>query len=367
MKTILAVAHDPGGATALRPVLDVLYRRRDRCLAILAQSSAVEEFEETGLPVVDCGQNSPHFSQLYEWAASQLLNYKPDLLLTATGGRASFERAFIRASRKLGIKCITVLDSWTNYSRRLLEPGESKLTRSVLPDIVTAIDKFAAAEMQKEGFPAEIIRVIGQPALDEILRWSRQPEVQKCRQFVREHYQLSPDTPLVVFFSQPIAEMYPPASMSYRGYTEHKVLADVLQALSELDPQPFLIVKTHPKEDQEKFTKLHYQSTLPLTIAKEVATEALIQATDMVIGMTSIVMVKSFLLMKNVISYQPKLIGQDALVISRLGLIKTIKEREGLVAALSETRVDDLRSELPDTWIDGRAADRLLEVIESIL
>lgn len=371
MKSILAVAHDPGGAAALRPVLAALYARRDRCLVILAQSHAVFTFADAGLTVTDCGRESLTFDDLCEWAVSQLLHHAPDLLITGTSGKASFERAFIRASRSTGTQCLTVLDSWTNYTRRFLEPGESKLLAAMLPDIIAVVDDFAVAEMQSEGFPAEIIRITGQPALDELLRWSCLPEARKSRQVVRQRYQLAPETPLVVFVSQPIDEMYPPGSTTYRGYTEFDVLADILHVLSLLSPQPLFLVKTHPRAEPAKFTHLLAQSAFPATLAEGIATEALVQAANLVIGMTSIVLMQSVLLGKNVLSYQPNLIGQDALVISRMGLIETVKDRAGLATAVRAILISDVgatraQSALPEIWQDGCAVGRICNLVDSI-
>jgi len=371
MKSVLAVAHDPGGAAALKPVLVTLHARRDRRLVILAQSHAVFAFADAGLTVTDCGRESLPFDQLCEWAVSQLRRYAPDLLITGTSGKASLERAFIRASRRVGIQCLTVLDSWTNYPHRFLEPDENQLVESFLPDIIAVMDEFAASEMVAAGFPDEVLRVTGQPALDEILSWSRLPEARESRQVVRQRYQLAPETPIVVFVSQPIAEMYPPGSTTYRGYTEFDVLADILHELSLLSPLPFFLVKTHPKAKPAKFAHLLARSAFPVTLAEGIATEELIQAANLVIGMTSIVLMQSVLLGKNILSYQPNLIGQDALIISRMGLIETVKHRAGLATAVRAILISDVgathaQPALPESWQDGYAVERICNLVDSI-
>ena len=372
MKSVLAVAHDPGGAAALKPVLVTLHARRDRRLVIIAQRNAVTTFADAGLPVTDCGRETLPFSQRYEWAVSQLWHHAPDLLITGTSGKASLERAFIRASRRVGIQCLTVLDSWTNYTRRFLEVGESELERAVLPDIIAVIDEFSAAEIQVDGFPAEIIRVTGQPALDEIFRLRDFPDSHRSLELVREHYGLMPETTLVVYFSQPIAEMYPPDSAVYRGYTEYDVLADILHALSQLSPRSFILVKTHPKAKPAKFADFLANSVFPATLVEGIATEALIQAADIMIGMTSIVLIQGVLLGKKVLSYQPDLIGRDALITSRMGLTETVKDRVRLETTLEAMLNDNIgcmytQAALPEIWQDGCAVERITALIDESL
>ncbi|MBT3389865.1 MAG: hypothetical protein HN413_05590 [Chloroflexi bacterium] len=365
MNTILAVAHDPGGAAALKPVLLALGKRSDTILVTLVRNR-VSFFDGVGISIENYKPGELSFAQLCEWAFAQLNKYAPDLLLTATSGKASVERAFIRTAHQRGIPCLTVLDSWTNYIQRFLEPGETRLSLSVLPDTIAVIDDFAAQEMYALGFPQEILCITGQPALDELFRWGHSPEARQSQILIRRRYGLFPEIPLIVFISQPIEAMYPPNTPAYRGYTEVDVLKDIMKAVSALSPRPFLLVKPHPKENHTKFMPLFEGNASSAIVSTESSTEALVQAAELVIGMTSIVLVQGLLLGRKVLSYQPDLVGQDALVTSRMGLSKTLRDRPGLQETLRSMLAGDDASlpVLPEIWQSGRAVDRICDLVD---
>lgn len=369
--SILALAQDPGGAAALQPVLSQLSQSSDVDLTVLAHHQAWQVFSAEGLNFIKCDKKEKGLSNWYAYAYDWIDKSKANLVLTATSNKKSLEKAFIRAARKRDIRCLTVLDSWTEYRNRFLEPGEQLLSKEILPDYITVIDDFTAEEMHLAGFPAEILYVTGQPSLDKFIRWIKTNSSNDSKKYFRNELGVNTHNPLIVYFSQAIADVYPPGSNEYRGYTEYDVLSTLLQSLTGIQPEPHLAIKPHPKARASKFRAMLSNASTPVSIVDTIQTDHLIAAADVIVGMTSIVLVKGFLAGRKTLSIQPNRRGQDELIISRLGLIESIINVEDAPSILRDAvsgQENIILSNIgPTTWTDGQAVERIISIIKKVL
>lgn len=345
------------------PVLKKLSTRDDISLSILAHKHAVSIFSAAGLSVVDSNDHGDEFSKWTSYAENWLEKFPLDCILTATSFAGFLERAFIRIAKKRVIYCITVLDFWTNYASRFLLPGEKDLSEEILPDAIAVIDDFAASEMQVLGFPKQILHITGQPAFDRFVLWTDSDEAREIRQKVRNILSLDDDTALVVFFSQYISDMYPPGTASYRGYTEYDVLSDLVVAITQIEPEPLFAVKTHPKETPGKYADLLLDASTKIQVVDELDADALVMGADILVGMTSTVLVKGLLAGRKLLSYQPNLVGRNELVFSRMGLLETITDRRVLASSLEDLLDSSLEAN-PDFTMPDRAVDHILALID---
>lgn len=370
---IVAVAQDPGGAIAILPVLRALARKSQIQISILARQHACQVFDQAGLSFQDC--DTPLENENTNWlefARKWLRRYSPDVVLTATSLDSGPDRGFIRATRLEGIPCIVILDSWTNYHARFLEPGESQLTTDMLPEIVGVIDSFSADEMIRYGVPEDRLRVVGQPDFDHFVDWASSTEGLAHRNGVRTQLGVTQDERLVVFFSQPISEMYGPEdSPVYRGYNESIVLELLLASISSIHRPIHLAIKMHPKEAMDKFASLLYDNKLSALVVEEQGADDLIMAADLVVGMTSIALVRAALANRPVLSIQPNLKVEDALVLGRMGILKPVTD-SGLVSeylwqALEGRDGFSWQCPLPSSWTDNLATRRVLLLIEGLM
>ena len=192
---VLLLAGDPGGASALLPVIKGWHGRK----MILAYRQAVDLFQREGLV----------FERLNDARASTidaglwLEKKRPGLVCAATSvNGVDWERHFFVASRKLGIPSVAVLDYWSNYVPRFT------LAQSLdaLPDVIGIMDERARIEMIGNGFPAERLSITGQPVLDDVRRWHADLSGDSRRRF-REQLGLAADTRAFLFISQPLREM----------------------------------------------------------------------------------------------------------------------------------------------------------------
>lgn len=368
---ILAVAQDPGGAEALVPVLSALIADEGSHVCIIGQAHAVDVFAAEDLPFVRFDDLGKGGRDAQEIADRILLDNPPRLVLTATSFGVSPERYFIRAAKHLGVPCLTVLDSWTNYTRRFLKEGETELVPAVLPDVCTVMDEFAATEMERAGFPRSVLRVVGQPALDRFTAVARATP-QAARTGLCHDLGIPETDPIIVYFSQPVLALYGRAdSATFRGYTEFDVLSVLVEAISLCGTRATLVVKTHPKERLGKYDDLLDQTLIRSQLVHQFDSDRIVLGADVAVGMTSIALMKAFLIGRRVISVQPNLIGEDECVLGRAGYIKPVTDGRLLVPALGAALERDGRdvhlSMLPNTLTDGLAVQRIMSVIRELV
>lgn len=366
----VAVAQDPGGAEALAPVLKAL-ADAGWTLMVLARRQACQVFERAGIAYSSCDE--ARLVSADECAGVALRRFEehpPQLVLTATSLEAGWERGFIRAANQQHIPCVTIVDGWSNARARFLEPGEVELTEHAIPHRVTAVDDEMASDLCQAGVPQARVRVVGQPALEQFVRWAGSEAASQARQQLRQSLQISEATRLFAFFSQPIAAMSAHGSVGQRGYDQFQVLGLVQAALAPLQERAQLIVKLHPKE--QPWTQ---EAATPGDIAAVVQDarhgDELIVAADVVVGMASMALVKAALAGRRILSIQPGLQGPDPFVLTRRGWLKTISNAPELTQALRA--LDDSASPwsnpigLPAVWTDGQATLRIAHVISELL
>ena len=135
-------------------------------------------------------------------------------------------------------------------------------------------------------------------------------------------------------------------------------------------PSATLRVKLHPKENSQKFKKLLNQYPNNVQVS-ELSEENLVLGADIVIGMTSIVLVKAYLCGKKVLSLQPNLRGVDQCVLSRMKLLQTSRNFEDLSRELlvnAETIFSlSTQTNVSHFLVDGKSVERMISIIEEAI
>ncbi len=367
-RRLLAMAQDPGGAAALSPVLLALNECSEVSCRVLARAHAMRVFAGAGVPL-DNFDDLVRSGENWQVCSQRILQEgRFDLVLTGTSFGPSPERAFIRASAQIGIPSFTLLDSWTNYRRRFLEPHETDLTADVLPGAIGVMNEFGKVEMEAHGFPPSVLHVVGQPAIDTFLSRARARQAAE-RNALRARFNVPRGEPILSYFSQPIEALYgSPGSPTFRGYTEHDVLDAVVEAVSLLPGRPALIVKPHAKESLARYERL-VRAGAGWCLADD-SDDTLVLGSDVVIGMTGVTLIKAFLIGRAVVSVQPNLQGEDQCVLARAGCIKTVAQQSALLAALlgalgrsSQTPSEEFAGCL----VDGQAVARIRALLEKLM
>ena len=328
MKKIICLAHDPGGYDALCPlgeIFDEFY-----CLGPAAQLDKKRGTSE----YLAC-----------ERIRSALVRKEISLLVTATSWGSTFESEMRKLCHEHGVINVTLLDFWSNYRDRFrLADGY------FYPDYFIVMDELARADAVADGIPAEITRVLGQPAFDKYLQASK------------GYRKRSERAGKLLFLSQPL-------SLSVKedqGYNEWTVLADCLQAADSF--RLSVMVKFHPKDTPEfyaKYKKYEVKGDL----------FELLSEYDIVIGMNSIALLHACLLGCQAVSYQPNLQGKDYCMTNKLGLTKAVTSYEQLLDELFAIQAGktgsfrQLQKGNSDEyiWLDGESTARVAEFIKNLL
>lgn len=353
---ILALSHDPGGAEVLEPVVQEIRTQPDLDLEWI---------------------HTPQNRTLDGWmelARERLQQPRPDLLLTATSHGAALEKAFIRQANLLGIASLTLLDSWSNYRERFLEPGE-ELAPEFLPNRIGIMDKFSEIEMSELWFGVKRLRQVGQPGFDRFLQWAASTQAGAIKTQLRQNLTPKLGEKLLVFFSQPIEAMDGgPGNPTYRGYVESEVLELLLRALASCKGlAPFrLAIKLHPKEKSGKYDAMLKQNPVPAQVIDHARADELLLACDVALGMTTTMLVKGAFLKLPVISIQPNQLGQERLMLIRQGWIRPCGNEQEISRALAQAISADQdgnfhASLLKGTLGDGKSVRRIMSQIRILL
>ncbi len=329
--SVLTVAGDPGGAAAMSPVLRMLGTDDRMALRMLAYRQAVTLWRQQGFTV------EPLDEKISTDGVSQMIStYKPSLLFTGTSvNGVDLEKTFIQAARKLAIPSLSLLDFWSNYRPRFADAAGAL---RYMPDKIAIMDEQARTEMSAEGFNGDRLVITGQPALDNLAN-CRKHFSRAQRQSLRQSLGLETDALLVMFISQPLSTFYSdPRGPQHPGYDENITLRLLLEALERLavasGEKIHLGVRLHPREEAEK----------PLPMSRLIRVFKMSQgdvhhqtiASNLVIGMTSMLLVEACYLGCLTLSFQPGLRVADPLPTTRSGLTRPVYKAGELDAALKD-------------------------------
>ncbi len=373
--SLVALTHDPGGAEALVPLLSELSSSDHLNVIVYVGGKGRGVLDREGFQVHRVEVQGGDCPEWTTYGQELIRRHGADLVLTGTSFVPGPELGLLRAARILSVPAIAVLDQWTNYHRRFLAPGESALDADALPDVVAVMDDFATQEMVSEGFPLDRLRVVGHPGLERFSRWVSSSEGQEEGQDVRSALGLKSCDILVSFFSQPISDLYgTDTGTTSRGYDEQQVFLGLREALAmivrEDKTSVRLVVKLHPKEFKGKYPK-EEEDEFSFTMVESSGGDAILAASDLVVGMTSMALIKAFVAGKQVISYQPDLIGPDAMVLGRAGYLETAKTpdmfADQIRCAVTGRQTARTENRLSRALTDGGSVGRLMALIQELL
>lgn len=268
-RTLVFAGHDIASGEILLPIL-----RRARAeghrVSLLAAGPTDRLWRDAGEALVDDEQP----------LAAMSPDHRPALLVTGMSYHADFERLLWRAARVAGIRSLAFLDAWINFRPRLtLSDGSI-----IQPDAVGVIDVWSRQRFQRDtGFQGPL-HTVGQPHLERLvakLRPLRQRQIGGGRK-------------LAVFFTEPVAQHLRGAD--YPGYDQFSALTALSNAMAG-HPGIDLAVKVHPKDSASDWLRWLAASGLrDRCRLTEDGTPELLATADLVVGMTTMVLIEAGLL-----------------------------------------------------------------------
>ncbi len=367
---VLAVAGDAGGAAALVSVLRRMKEAAGRWeIQVLAYRQARTVFAEAALAFHELGERADE-----EGAGRWFKDFRPDVLLTATSvNGVDWEKRMVAESRRSGIPSLAVLDFWSNYRARFADERDRL---AFLPDRIAVMDDWARTEMVELGFPADRLVVTGQPAFDEWAERKAGEEGEAVAVRVR-HAADDVRHKLVLFLSQPISDFYSSPALRARhpGYSEAEVFHTAAEALEQLarkrDLHITLLVRPHPRETWSLAPEGALSAHVKLARVDRDPIRSLLMASDVAVGMTTVLLMEACFLGCVTVSMQPGLRGPDILPANRMGMTFSVYDPADAESVLATALLDDrARVEKKRAMAEARPAQgsarRVLEEIERL-
>ncbi len=348
---VACVARQAGTANAFAPVIERL-PAHGVPVQVIAFSPAWETLKHRGI-------DAHRIESAAEGLGRLERADRPSFLLAGTSEHAREDAVFWTWARRRAVPHVAFVDSWVNYWQRFTSKGGERF--DLLPEAVAVADRLAAERMIEAGCPREAIVILGNPAFDPWLRW---PPAH--RQEWRQGLHAGPELRVAVFVLEPVASTDAAGSP---GYTEDKALACTLAALSAIAIAEGIrwrvLIKPHPRQTPEQAAAIVARcadpapSGLSLRIAGGEDRRQLVAIADLVLGITSMLLLEASLTGTPVISVQPD---------RRRGCDLT--DRPGITVATSQAEVSRALQTLLTRGADPAsapvtrpAADRFIEYI----
>ncbi|MEQ8711293.1 MAG: hypothetical protein RIC36_20095 [Rhodospirillales bacterium] len=310
-------ARDPGAANLLAGLLREPGLTENYDCDLWVTANVVPYFEKAGLPVRVFDQPPAAIEMLRDWQADPA-----DALVTGTSHYEPFDDLLWRAARLTGTPSLAAVDYWSNLARRF---------PTVRPDSIGVIDPVQETEARAIGFDSVVLT--GHPALAAVQVVPPRPAGQSVS---------------VLFVSERIAADVAEGVNDSYGFDETDCFRLVMAAAERTvaGGQPVdVTVKFHPYNDPDAFRGAIGPVGQPETVGlvwiegrQPIA--PLIEAADIVVGISSVALVEASLMGRAVISVQPGLTRENMFVPGERGFADTLTDPEQAVARLCELMSD---------------------------
>jgi hypothetical protein len=369
---MLMFSRDPGGTNAIMPLIAPL-RAFGNELSVYGKDAALSIYRKQNIDCSDICSTIPSGTQ--EETDEFVRKTRPNLIVTGTSSEDFTERHLWKAAKKAGITSFAVLDQWTNYRLRLISEGsdpmnERATSELIVPSFFFIMDEFARKEMCALGIGREKLVVSGQPFFDYIRKTGDKFTTQEIKK-LRRKLTGSEDSHVFVFASQPIASLYRKNGMGedYWGYTEKTVLKSVVGCLSkiteEMAVKATLVLRLHPKDESNVYQNA--LATLPnsikVVVDRDTDSSLLLKASDLIIGMWSMLLLEAAILERRFISVQIGLKRENPLIFDRMGLVRSILTEQELEETLRGI-LSGKNREFPNLTFEFGATERITNYLE---
>lgn len=365
LPSITAIAGDAGGAAALAPVLRRMAEDR-MLLDVLGYREAPATWRAAGVPCTEIPETADD-----AWLTDRMRGALLTLTSTSVNG-IDWEKRAVALAANLGIPSLALLDFWSNYRARFEAPAGTL----VLPDRIAVMDELARNEMASEGFPGERLVVTGQPVFDALQERRTNAKASQY-QSVRADLGIEGDTRLVLFASQPLADVHGGIERvrAIWGYDERQVFELCRTALLALANRRHanivMAVRPHPREPRPLTVTLSGSGFRCIPWQSPDRLDAVLAA-DVVLGINSMLLMEAVLLGRIVVSVQPDLRIADPLPSNRDGRSIAVTSADVLEGVLDRALFDASwrRGQLAKLELCGTtrsATDNVLALINQLI
>jgi len=322
---ILAYVEDPGAANYTIPLLPRLTEYQLR-LDLFAGGTACQYLQDRQVPFTAIADGTD--------APALLAERTPQLLLVGTAENPdTLGLHLIASARSMGIPTVGLVDAYANADQRFR--GRSADPLAFVPDWLLVPDQATQAAYEALGYGLDRAIVCGHPHYD----WVRQ-RAAELRQIGRAtlRRQLLPqwpgDRPIVVFVAEISTGLDPgqyrrSADYTFTG-TGHSdrrtdiAIDELLLAAANQLPPPYLVLRLHPKNTIEEFAP--YRDRFHCISSGGSALDW-VYCADLVVGMTSMLLVEAQLIGLPVLAIVPRAVEMDWLPVVNPDMVTLSRDR----------------------------------------
>lgn len=361
------MVEDPGAANFVADLPEHL-ASHGYDVALFAGANAVDQ-----LAALKTG-----FNRLPEIISPQIFlnHHEPDLLMTGTSENPDAAGLrLIDAAKSLGVPVICAVDSPANPLHRLR--GKSKDSLRHAPDWLLVPDRFTEQAFADAGFDRKKLFVVGHPHFDRVLQALPALRDTGRAALRRRHFPGELETRKIVLFLSEISDGLAPEQFRRSpAYTltgwwnsikrTDIVFEEMLEGIKPFRSDLSVYVRLHPKNTAGEFEK--YRPYFDDYSSGEDAMEA-VYAADLVIGMSTSLLMEAALLGRPTLSILPRDIektwapsvaaGMTPCCLTRADVVKSIA---GLMESDLEKR-RDIHNSLPTGCLD-RISDTLNRILQ---
>ncbi|MEK6556689.1 MAG: CDP-glycerol glycerophosphotransferase family protein [Candidatus Margulisiibacteriota bacterium] len=344
-KRLLLFSRDPGGANTIIPLVQPL-EQKGYSVSLYGKDISLRKYQDHGL----LGKNICETLERIEpvEVTSFLKSLNVDLVLTGTSSDDFTEKYLWQSAQQLGIPSAAIIDQWMSYGMRFSRYGLSEYRQyaqkpsiDFLPSRIFIMDKLAKNEAIAEGLPPDKLVVTGQPYFETLMK--KASTIHPTGEIKSRHL-IDPDTALIVFASEPIMETYHDQEQSTcaRGYDQYSIFSALLDGLEEVHANSLhkfvLLIRLHPKEKKDSINRILEERAMPfrVIVGDESEPFCLMKESDLIVGMSSMFLIEAALLGRPILSVQIGLNQKDPFVLSRMGLTKTVLDKQSLGDQIKE-------------------------------
>ena len=360
---VLIVVEDPGAANFIIELPIYLEKNGVSC-HILACGHAIKFLDDRGVDFTELARESS--------PGKFLDSFLPRLLLLGTSQNPdSPTHQFMQEARKRSIISAGFVDMAVDASLRF--NGRTDNPLEYVPEYLLVPDRFTKEAFENLGFSAERICVCGHPAYDRVRKRASELNNQDITIIRTELIGSDPaPRPVWLFAAEHVdgceyerMHFGPGYTLFGRGGSKRRtdiVLEEVLDIVAVMNPRPFLILRLHPKNTNEEFSvyypEIDYVSTggNPLD---------LIWASDLVIGLSSMLLMEAVHMGKPTLSIVPRKEEYDWAPSVMLNLTPCVSTRKDLQEKMGSQELYNI-TKIPEESSTS-AVQNLCDSISSLL
>ncbi len=348
---VLFFVEDPGAANFIEDIPPEIIRSGIETV-FLATNFASKQLRTRNVDFEEIDSNSS--------AKNIIAKYKPKLLVVGTSQNPkSLGLDLIDYGKYKKIPSISFVDSAADSELRFCGLSNSPLKHA--PDWLLVSDNHTKELFINYGYPDGNIKVIGNPSYERIPYIKKKLDkigIQKLRE---QHCKNAGDNPIVIFIDEHSnigdPRLFKSSDYTFRGRGGAKnrneiIAGQVIDTLIDLKIKPFFVVRLHPKSNGDDYENIKGEVQ---KFSHDCDPYELIFCGDLIIGMTSILLMESLLLGKEVISIIPREIEKEWAPPGLLDNIDCITTSDNLRKKLNSIFVCEHKSSIQKKSTENRS------------